>query len=283
MAARHNQFRAQKSIRNLSEVWGMAIMGLRPDDAIAITVAGFITDLDKDAAEVCNVGIPAINQPAAPISVDFVSENAADNQFIYVTFLDENRAYTQTIIQLNGLTPVPLSVGGVPVLSFRMLEARNASGFDLLGMIVPDGGEIIGPVWAYKSGTTPDGADSYLKITQYVDLGAGIETLMVGQRSYNSNYSIPAGWTGYFQNIQPWTGKNDYVKMAFQGRPFGGQWATEIPLAGTTNITSAAQDWRTIPEGFDVRIIAQEGSGTGDVPCLLQYQLLLIRNDEVNT
>ena len=275
MADRHNQFRSSNSIRNLVELWDQATLGLR-DDVIAETIDGFIADLQNSTVEV-NQQQQTLNLPATPITVEFVSSNVADVQPLQVEYIDINGDFVTSIVTLTGTTPVQL-----PNV-FRMLFARNAGGFTVFindgSLTIPSEGPIQGTVYCYKQGSTPgaDG-DTFLMITPTLDLGNGANAEIRGQRSYGSHYSIPKGYSGYVRVVQPWVGRNDDIKLSVQAKPKTGEWSTEIPLSGVNQISSAGENWRYIPEEFDLRVIGQESGGAGTVPVLLQYQLLLISN-----
>jgi len=273
MPARHNQFRSNNHIRNLSEIWDQAVLNLRPPpDTIAETVVAFVPDLAGATKEINQLGLELL-LPTSAITIEFVSDNAGDNQFILFEFINDTFDYITTLIQLNGLTPVV-----VPNV-FRALLARNASGFTVDDVELPNNGPIVGIVHAYKQGATPglDG-NTFLVITPTIDIGGGINALIVGQRSYGSQSSIPKGFSAYVKSLQPWVGKNDDVKVAIQAKPRNGEWATEIPIGGINQVDTANAMWRYVPEGFDIRIVGQEAQGTGTVPVMIEYQLLLIKH-----
>lgn len=275
MADRHNQFRSSNSVRNLGEVWDQSTLGLR-DDVVAETIDGFITDLQNSTVEI-NQQQQTLNLPTAPITVEFISDNAADVQPLQVGYINGDGDLVNSIVTLDGTTPVQL-----PNV-FRMLFARNAGGFTVTindgSLTIPSAGPIQGAVYCYKQGSTPGAnGDTFLMITPTLDLGNGTDVEIRGQRSYGSHYSIPKGYSGYVRVIQPWVGRNDDIKLSVQAKPKTGEWSTEIPLSGVNQISSAGENWRYIPEEFDLRVIGQESGGAGTVPVLLQYQLLLISN-----
>lgn len=276
MADRHNQFRAHNTIRSLTELWDQAVMGLRGDEVVAETIAGFIPDLQNSTNEINQQG-QVINLPTAPITVEFVSDNVADVQPLQVEYIDGDGERFETVINLTGTTPV-----AIPNV-FRLLFARNFGGFEVtqdgVSTTIPNVGPIQGTVYGYKQGSTPgaDG-DTFLMITPTIDLGDGVHPELRGQRSYASHHSIPNGYSGYVRVVQPWVGRNDDIKLSVQAKPRAGEWATEIPFSGVSQISSAEANWRYIPEGFDLRVIGQEAGGAGTVPVLLQYQLMIVRN-----
>lgn len=259
----------------MSELWDQSVLDLRGENVISETIAGFIDDLSNSTKEVNQQG-QTLNWYETPFTLEVVSDNAADVQPLQLEYINGDGDRVEALVMLTGTTPVQ-----VPnVLRAELL--RNVGGFQIGDNLIPSGGEIQGTVSAYKQGATPNtDGDTFLIITPTINLGAGADAELRGQRSYASHHTIPRGYSGYVRLIQPWTGRNDEVRLSVQAKPFTGVWATEIPMAGVNTISTGESGWRYIPERFDLRVIGQEASGGGTVALLLQYQLMLIKNEAV--
>lgn len=260
----------------IEQVWDTAVMQLGEDVSIPISRDCFADDIGVSTLVEVHLGKTIRAQPSAPVTMWLKSTNATDKQPITITYLDSNKDYQQSIFMLNGTTPVELP------LMYRCLGIENASSTAIgtyltsLGVVGFNIATIAGAVSVYYGAGT--GLSTENTTLQYFPASYAIDSNIVINKSMDSSFTIPRGWTGYAFGFEAVNGKNDEVFLNIETRAPGGPWVSRVPISFYENIFTRIAKTRAIPELYDLRILAKSGGVAADVPIGFNYQLALIKN-----
>lgn len=226
---------------------------------------GFNDDIDQvNPEEVNNLG-GIRDLPTAPVEMFISSTSAADTSISYVLeMLNEDFDLEERIVTTDGVDgTVAVSVG----LVYRAF---------VLSSIDQSQSDSTGDIYLFESGAVIPGNGSGVHLLAPSEYDTGV----AGNRSLNSNYTIPKGYTGYTLGFQLSTNASVDLDVYVQARQNVGvktPWETFIPFGINQNSFGFIGRGRVIQELSDLRVLSKAGSPNTDNT--VSFDVLLIKND----
>lgn len=269
-------FRPNNFPDEIARVWDEGVMSLSEDVYFPVSRDCFIEDLGANTLAEVHLAKTVRALPALPVTCYLKSTNATDKQPIQIEYIDNQYNYQSAIFMLDGTTPVELP------LMYRVLTITNISSTDIgnyltsIGIVGFNLTTTIGNVSVYYGAGS--GLPSEATTLQYFPANYVIDTGMKVNKSMDSSFTVPKGFTGFPFGFETILGKTDEIFFSIETRTPGGPWVSRIPLQMFENILSRRAKPRAIPELYDLRVLARSDATASSVPVSFGYQMLLIKN-----